>query len=117
MRAARPPEAVTDFGLLGEHLAPFLYRLRAEHPRDFESVVRTLRALVPAVDSVDVDLDPKRGTLDITVTQGAVPFSSRIVSEGTLRVLALCSIAANPWEGGLVDSRNPKTGFTRVVSN
>jgi len=49
MRSARPPEAVEDIGLLGGHLAPFLYRLRAESPKNYQSVVRTLRTLIPTV--------------------------------------------------------------------
>jgi predicted ATPase len=110
MRSARPPEAVADIGLLGEHLAPFLFRLRAEAGKDFGAVVRTLRTLIPAVESVDVDLDPKRGTLDITVVQDGTSYSSRIVSEGTLRVLALCAIAANPWGGTLVGFEEPENG-------
>lgn len=110
MRTARPPEQVSDIGLLGEHLAPFLYRLRAESPREFEAVVRTLRTLVPTVQSVDVDLDPKRGTLDITLVQDGVSYSSRIVSEGTLRVLALCAVAVNPWGGSLIGFEEPENG-------
>jgi predicted ATPase len=110
MRSAKPPESVTDIGLLGEHLAPFLFRLRAESRHAFEAVVRTLRTLIPAVDSLDVDLDPKRGTLDITVMQDGTSYSSRIVSEGTLRVLALCAIAANPWGGTLVGFEEPENG-------
>jgi predicted ATPase len=110
MRSARPPEAVTDIGLLGEHLAPFLYRLRAEARKDFDSVVRMLRTLIPAVEAIDVDLDPKRGTLDIMVLQDGTSFSSRIVSEGTLRVLALCTIAANPWGGPLIGFEEPENG-------
>lgn len=110
MRSAKPPEAVTDIGLLGEHLGPFLFRLRAEARKDFDAVVRALRTLIPAVDSVDVDLDPKRGTLDITVVQDGTSYSSRIISEGTLRVLALCAIAANPWGGALVGFEEPENG-------
>lgn len=110
MRSARPPEAVTDIGLLGEHLAPFLYRLRTEARKNFDAVVRTLRTLAPAVESVDVDLDLKRGTLDIMIVQDGASYSSRIASEGTLRVLALCAIAANPWGGPLIGFEEPENG-------
>ncbi len=110
MRAARPPEAVSDIGLLGEHLAPFLYRLRADARKDFDAAVRTVRTLIPAVESVDVDLDRKRGTLDILVNQDGTMFSSRIVSEGTLRVLALAAIAVNPWGGPLIGFEEPENG-------
>jgi predicted ATPase len=39
-----------------------------------------------------------------------VDYSSRIVSEGTLRVLALCVIAVNPWAGSLLAFEEPENG-------
>jgi predicted ATPase len=110
MRAAEPPSDVRDIGVLGADIAPFLYRLRAENPRHFEAVARTLRAIVPGVDELTVDLDKRRGTLDILIRQGGVDYSSRIISEGTLRVLALCSIAVNPWSGSLLAFEEPENG-------
>ena len=116
MRSAKPPADVRDIGVLGEDIAPFLYRLRAENPpKHFEAVKRTLRSLIPSVDDLTVDLDKRRGTLDIQVRQDGIDFSSRIISEGTLRVLALCSIAVNPWTvnpwgGGLMAFEEPENG-------
>lgn len=111
MRSARPPADVRDIGVLGEDIAPFLYRLRAETPpRHFESIKRTLRSLIPSVGDLTVDLDKRRGTLDIQVRQDGIDFSSRIISEGTLRVLALCSIAVNPWSGSLLAFEEPENG-------
>ncbi|MCH8055287.1 MAG: AAA family ATPase [Deltaproteobacteria bacterium] len=110
MRSARPPSDVRDIGVLGEDIAPFLYRLRAEHPKYFEAVKRTLRSLIPSVEDLSVDLDKKRGILDIQVRQGGMDFSSRIVSEGTLRVLALCSLTVNPWSGSLLAFEEPENG-------
>ena len=110
MRAARPPADVQDIGILGENIAPYLYRLKAEHPKHFAAVNRTLRSLIPSVEELSVDLDEKRGTLDIQVRQGGADFSSRIISEGTLRVLALCAIAANPWAKGLIGFEEPENG-------
>ncbi len=110
MRAARPPADVRDIGLLGDDVAPFLYRLRAESPKHFEMARRTLRSLIPSVEDLTVDLDKRRGTLDIQIRQGGIDFSSRIVSEGTLRVLALCAIAVNPWSGSLLAFEEPENG-------
>jgi energy-coupling factor transporter ATP-binding protein EcfA2 len=110
MRSARPPSDVRDIGVLGEDIAPFLYRLRAEHAKRFDAVKRTLRSLIPSVEDLTVDLDKKRGTLDIQVRQGGKEFSSRIVSEGTLRVLALCALTVNPWSGSLLAFEEPENG-------
>lgn len=110
MRSAKPPADAFDIGVLGDAIAPFLYRLRAEKPEHFEAVKRTLRSLIPGVEDLNVDLDEKRSTLDIQVRQGGRAFSSRIISEGTLRVLALCAIAVNPWGGPLLAFEEPENG-------
>ncbi len=110
MRGAQPPSDARDIGVLGGEIAPFLYRLRAEQPKHFQAVSRTLRSIVPSVEEITVDLDKRRGTLDILIRQGGVDYSSRIVSEGTLRVLALCAIAVNPWGGSLLAFEEPENG-------
>lgn len=110
MRRARPPADVTDIGELGHDIAPFLYRLRSEHPKHFDSLRKTLRTLVPSVEDVFVELDKKRGTLDVSVRQNGIEFSSRIISEGTLRVLAMVAIAVNPWKSSLLAFEEPENG-------
>ena len=110
MRSSKPPSQVSDIGVLGENIAPFLYRLKAEAPKRFQEIRRTLNALIPSVEDVQVDIDERRGTLDILIRQSGTDFSSRIISEGTLRVLALCCIAANPWGGSLIAFEEPENG-------
>ncbi len=110
MRMAAPPREVTDIGPLGENLTPFLYRLRLQKKPYFDAIRRALHSLIPSVESLHIDLDEKRGTLDLQVVQEGITFSSRIISEGTLRVLALCAIVANPWPGTLIAFEEPENG-------
>jgi predicted ATPase len=110
MRAAQPPSEVWDIGTSGEFIAPYLRRLKVEHPKLFAAVRRTLRSLVPSVEDLDVDLDERRGELSVQIRQDGCDFSSRVISEGTLRVLALCAIAVNPWAKGLVAVEEPENG-------
>jgi predicted ATPase len=110
MRTPRPPTDVRDIGVLGIDIAPFLYKLRAEAPKNFEAIKRTLRSLIQSVEDLAVDLDKRRGTLDINIQQAGTQFSSRIISEGTLRVLALCAIVVNPWSGSLLAFEEPENG-------
>lgn len=110
MRRAVPPSEADDIGILGENIAPYLYRLQKEDTRQFEAVRRLLRTLIPSVESLDVDLDKKRGTLDITIQQDGVSYSSRIVSEGALRILALCAIAVNPRPAPVTAFEEPENG-------
>ena len=110
MRFAQPPVDVRDIGTFGEDLAPFLYKLKAEHKKHFDAILRTLRSIVPSIEAFDVELDRRRGILDLVVRQDGIDYSSRIVSEGTLRVLALCAIAMNPWGGSLLAFEEPENG-------
>ncbi len=110
MRAPRAPADVLDIGWHGEYIGPFLYKLQATEPKRFEAVARALRSIVPSVESLAVQLDERRGALDIVIRQGGVEYSSRIISEGTLRVLALCAIAVNPWGGSLLALEEPENG-------
>ena len=109
MRQAAPPREVSDIGVRGEHLAPFLYGLKTRREQEFAAVRRALRAVIPAVTGLDVDLDTKRGTLDIQIVQDGTTFSSRVISEGTLRVLALCVIAVTATRG-LIAFEEPENG-------
>jgi predicted ATPase len=109
MRKGTPPREVADIGVSGEYLAPFLYGLKIRHGQQFSAVRRALRAVIPAVTSFDVDLDAKRGTLDIQIEQDGTKFSSRVISEGTLRVLALCAISATASRG-LIAFEEPENG-------
>lgn len=109
MRAEAAPREVPDIGAKGEHVAPFLYSLKTRQPRAFAAVRRALRTIIPAIGDLDVDLDTTRGTLDIRIEQDGTIFSSRVVSEGTLRTLALCAIAVTA-EGGLVAFEEPENG-------
>ncbi len=110
MRQGRPPKEVEDIGPLGEDLGPFLYRLQAERPRHFDALKRTLQRLIPSVGDLRVALDDKRGLIDVEIVQEGIPYSIRVVSEGTLRLLALVSLAVNPWGGTLVAFEEPENG-------
>ena len=101
---------MSDIGVHGEHIAPFLYKLKAEHGKHYAAVLRTLRSIVPSIETLDVNLDRRQGTLDLLVRQDGIDYSSRIVSEGTLRVLGLCAIAVNPWGGSLLAFEEPENG-------
>ncbi len=110
MRFAQPPADVADIGVFGERIAPFLYKLKAGHEKRFLAVLRTLRSIIPNIETFDVELDRRRGILDLVFRQGDTNYSSRVVSEGTLRVLGLCAIAVNPWGGSLLAFEEPENG-------
>lgn len=112
MRHAQPPREVDDIGERGEFLVPFLHRL-ASHERyrkDFQAIVRAARAVIPSIEEVRTELVPSRGEIDLSVKQDGVWMSGRVISEGTLRVLALCAMAASPFQRRLVAFEEPENG-------
>jgi len=112
MRRAEPPREVEDIGARGEWLVPFLHRLREDPKRrkDFAAILRATRAVIPSIEDVTTELVPSRGEIDLKVRQDGVWMSARVVSEGTLRVLALCAMAANPFSKGLLAFEEPENG-------
>ena len=112
MRSEQGPREVPDIGVRGESIAPFLFRLKQDERLKgrFDAVRRGLQQVIPGIEGLDVDLDERRGTLDVRITQGGTEYSSRIISEGTLRVLALCAITADPWGHSLVAFEEPENG-------
>ncbi len=110
MRNEVPPADVIDIGIHGEYVAPFLYKLKAQQPKYFDAVSRALRSVIPSVENLSVWLDEQSGTLNLSIRQSGIDYSSRVLSEGTLRVLALCAIAVNPWGGALVALEEPENG-------
>lgn len=110
MRWPMPPMEVDDIGVSGEMLAPFLYGLQQRHREAFLQFQRVVRSVVPAIGGVNVDLDARRGTLDIQIEQAGTLYSSRVISEGTLRVLALCAIAVGPTPAPLIAYEEPENG-------
>jgi predicted ATPase len=112
MRFPQPPKETADPGPQGEDIAPFLHRLEKgpERRKHFDAIRRALRTAIPSIESLSVDLDPRRGTLDVQISQNGTPYSSRVISEGTMRVLALCAISGNPWPSRLVAFEEPENG-------
>lgn len=110
MRGSRGPESVSDIGAQGAGLAPFLNRLKFEHEQRFQQVTRLVRQFIPEITEIGVATE-RSGLLNVTVRQDGTPVPLRLVSEGTLRMIALASIAVNPWAGSLVAFEEPENGI------
>ncbi len=109
MRAEMPPMDVSDIGVFGQYIVPFLYKLKRERPMHYEGVRRGVRTTVPSVSRFDVDLD-SRGMLDFYIQQDDAKYSSRVVSEGTLRIIGLWALSVNPWNRSLLAFEEPENG-------
>jgi predicted ATPase len=112
MRRSEPPREVEDIGARGQWLVPFLHRLREDPQRrkGFDAIVRATRTVIPGIEDITTELVRTRGEIDLKVKQDGTWMSARVVSEGTLRVLALCAMAASPFTKGLLAFEEPENG-------
>jgi predicted ATPase len=101
----------------GANLATVLARIQAEtatgtRPKgDLADIAADLTSLIPGVVGVSIEEDEKNREyrIDIDMRDGH-PFSSRVVSDGTLRVLALLTLFHDPKHRGLVCFEEPENG-------
>jgi predicted ATPase len=101
----------------GSNLAAVLARIQKEtkakhRPRGVVSDIETtLSHLVPGVRFLEIVEDEKRNEyrIDITMQDGST-FPSRVLSDGTLRILALVVLMHDPTERGLVCFEEPENG-------
>jgi predicted ATPase len=102
----------------GSNLAKVLARIEAETATDVRKrgeladLVADLVALVPGVANVQVvreDADA-RYRIDVTMKEGA-PYSSRVASDGTLRILAVLAVLYDPKQRGLICLEEPENGI------
>jgi predicted ATPase len=101
----------------GSNLAAVLARIRNDTGSQGRSLGRladistTLSSLVPGVHSLSVVEDEKKNEYRVDITmQGGNTFPSRVLSDGTLRILALVALMHDPEERGLICFEEPENG-------
>lgn len=101
----------------GSNLPSALARMQAEDPLILNDVSRDLANLVPGILKVEVEKDQPRNRYIIWArTQDGRSFSSRVLSDGTLRLLALITLKNDPQYHGVLCFEEPKTAYTPSVS-
>lgn len=109
MRAETPLREVTVLQSDGSDLAAFYNTVRARRPKELGSFERALGQIVPGVTAIRVEHD-RAGLLHLEVDEGGVAVSSRVASEGTLRLLGLLAVT-NPLEPlSVVGYEEPENG-------
>ena len=101
----------------GSNLAAVLARIKNETPPGdsgigvLSDISVTMSHLVPGIRTTDVIEDKKRREyrIEIVMQDGNV-FPSRVLSDGTLRILALVVLMDDPSEHGLICFEEPENG-------
>jgi len=111
LRRPSPNLRREQLGIDGAGLAAVLARMQAEDPSLLDDVSRDLANLVPGALGVEVQTDEARGESTVSVRmQDNRAFSSYVLSDGTLRLLALITLKNDPHYRGMLCLEEPENG-------
>ncbi len=116
----RRPVPATASGVLsadGSNLAAVLAHLKVETATDIRpqgvlsDIVAELNNLIPGITKLEAELHEasREYRVELTMRDG-LPFTSRVISDGTLRVLALLTLLHDPRHRGLICFEEPENG-------
>ncbi len=110
----RKPSSINDPAFLtkdGGNLPATLARMQAEDSFAMTGVSLDMTNLVPGILNIKVDKNVARGEYDIWVeTDDELTFSANVLSDGTLRLLALASIRNDARFQGVLCLEEPENG-------
>lgn len=111
LRLPSPMTATTTLAADGRFLPNVLARLRNTDPFLLTDISRDLANLVPGILQVELEEDRRRDQYVVWAeTDDGGRFSSRVLSDGTLRMLALATLKNDPAHGGLLCFEEPENG-------
>lgn len=96
----------------GKNLAAALYRIKQADEYNLKEISRKLNSFLPNITDVDVYDDKMNRQFIIKVKgEDGKEFSSRVLSEGTLRLLALCILEYDDKHTSLLCFEEPENGI------
>lgn len=112
--ALRTPEsrlAPSRMDASGKYLSNMLARLKKEDEFIINDINTDLSNLVPGILKIDIEDDDARDRYLVHAqTSDGRHFSSRVLSDGTLRMLALAAIKNDPTHDGVLLFEEPENG-------
>jgi predicted ATPase len=110
LREASPAMDILELEPNGRGLSGFYDTLSSRDPDRFKSAERALRRGIPEAREIRVlDTGDRRRLLAVVRDDGR-EFTARVLSDGTLRFLALIALAYAPQPPGLVCFEEPENG-------
>lgn len=99
-------------GNAGENLAAAVFRIKQQDPYTLEKIVMRLSSFLPGYTELEVkdDTANKQFIFNLKNRDGK-SFSSRVLSEGTLRLLVLCVLLYDDKYQGLLCFEEPENGI------
>ena len=109
MREESPLKEAHTITPFGGDLAAFYWTLQRTHPGQFHNLEKALQTVIPTIEGIQIEVT-KEGRLRLKVKEDGVEYSAKVVSEGTLRLLALMAILSPPNPASVVGFEEPENG-------
>ena len=109
MRAESSLRDVHMLGYDGRDLAGYYHSLKIRNSKQFDNLVRTLKTVVPSADGVHTTVTPN-GLVQLNLIESRINYSSRVISDGTLRVLGLLAMVAPGGPSTTIGFEEPENG-------
>ncbi|MCS7019967.1 MAG: ATP-binding protein [Cytophagales bacterium] len=112
LRKPTPKDTGDDkISTTGEHMAGALFRMHRQNAGVLKDISRKLQSFLPEFIAVKVEDDKENKQYIIHLEdRDKKTYSSRVLSEGTLRILALCILAFDEQYSGLLCFEEPENG-------
>jgi len=109
MREASPIKESHTITPFGGDIAAFYWTLQRTHPGQFHNLEKALQTFIPTIEGIQIEVT-KDGLLRLKVKEDGIEHSVKVVSEGTLRLLALLAILAPNNPASVVCIEEPENG-------
>jgi predicted ATPase len=112
LRKPSPVLAKDFIGADGSNLPAALARMKAEDSYVIKDISREINNLLPGITAIDIEEDIRYDQyVLISISQDGRKFSSRVLSEGTLRILALLVFKLDIQHKGVLCFEEPENGI------
>jgi predicted ATPase len=108
MRQSSPIKDINTIGSMGEDLASYLYALKSTHENSYKSIIRSIKLAIPSITDLNVEINNSNGEAELSIIENGIQYSSRIISEGTLRIIGLISLFLSKDPVNLIGFEEPK---------
>jgi predicted ATPase len=109
MREASPIKESYTITPFGGDIAAFYWTLQRTRPEQFRNIEKTLQTFIPTIEGIQIEVT-KDGLLRLKVKEDGVEHSVKVVSEGTLRLLALLAILSPQNPASVICIEEPENG-------
>jgi len=124
MREVSPIKESYTLTPFGGDIASFYWTLQRTHSGQFHNLEKTLQTFIPTIEGIQTEVT-KDGLLRLKVKEDGIEHSVKVVSEGTLRLLALLAILSPQNPASVICVEEPENGvhprrlrhMTRLLQN